>query len=188
MVCVCVCVCVFNLCTLFCSLSSGIEPKDNVPHFAGSSPCRTPTTSTSLQEMAFTFPPDATAPPAVVPTGAQRTRRRASMQDALDHTKINTSLYDKVSTKGLLCCCGIFCWNPTPLCRHISCTLHPHISIPWCLDAFSSSQHHHAFKPRTLTLSCPCAKIHSPSSRFCILVPSRLPSLTLSHPNPCMPP
>ena len=42
--------------------------------------------------MAFTFPDQV----AQVPTQAQRFRRRASMQDALDHTKINTSLYDKV--------------------------------------------------------------------------------------------
>lgn len=42
--------------------------------------------------MAFTFPDQV----AQVPTQAQRSRRRASMQDALDHTKINTSLYDKV--------------------------------------------------------------------------------------------
>ena len=44
-----------------------------------------------MQDMAFTFPEQG----GQVPTAAQRSRRRASMQDALDHTKINTSLYEK---------------------------------------------------------------------------------------------
>ena len=63
----------------------------------GSSPGHTPTSSTSLQEMVFALPTDKMddGSTAVVPSAAQRSRRRASMQDALDHTKINTSLYDK---------------------------------------------------------------------------------------------
>lgn len=67
--------------------------------FAGGSPSKTPTSSTSLQEMAFNFPAEKlseTVTSVQVPTQQQRQRRRASMQDALDHTKINTSLYDRM--------------------------------------------------------------------------------------------
>jgi len=50
---------------------------------------RTADTATSLAQSATTAVPRGVPPP--LPPGR---RRRASMQDALDHTKINTSLYD----------------------------------------------------------------------------------------------
>ena len=62
---------------------------------AAGSPNKTPTSSSSMQEMMFSFPAEKLTENVTlvqIPSGAQR-RRRASMQDALDHTKINASLY-----------------------------------------------------------------------------------------------
>ena len=75
---------------------------------SGSSPSRTPCkSSTSLQEMMFTYPPDKmteTVSPVQVPGGSSyQRRRRASMQDALDHTKINARLYSAELPVSLRC-------------------------------------------------------------------------------------
>ncbi|XP_074654722.1 synaptotagmin-5-like [Tubulanus polymorphus] len=59
----------------------------------------TPIMSTSLQELSYTLPTDKlaeTLQSVQMPANFNRQRRRASMHDAIDHTKINTRLYDKV--------------------------------------------------------------------------------------------
>ena len=48
--------------------------------------------SDSIPEITTAFQPE--SPTLAQMTGGGQRRRRASMQDALDHTKINTSLYD----------------------------------------------------------------------------------------------
>ncbi|XP_064649842.1 synaptotagmin-5-like isoform X5 [Lineus longissimus] len=60
----------------------------------------TPIMSTSLQELSFNLPTEklteSLQQAVQLPPTFNRQRRRASMHDAIDHTKINTRLYDRV--------------------------------------------------------------------------------------------
>ena len=62
------------------------------------SPSHTPTSASSLQEMVFTYQGGQSGSsdksPECQPPASRR--RRASMQDALDHTKINARLYEQI--------------------------------------------------------------------------------------------
>ncbi|XP_064649839.1 synaptotagmin-5-like isoform X2 [Lineus longissimus] len=78
----------------------GKTPQDVSSGPEGTPTSSTPIMSTSLQELSFNLPTEklteSLQQAVQLPPTFNRQRRRASMHDAIDHTKINTRLYDRV--------------------------------------------------------------------------------------------